>query len=654
MMKKILTLLTIATTCMVSCVEENLDKDAAGRVSRPKMVGDLTGEKEDGKLLIRLTGSAAGAMSEGTFDVAGLLEGLEEASIAPVFPTATEKAAIRHGLHKWYAVSFDSRTSVECAAEILASRHEIEAIQYNSITYTDFSPESIGCTPSPMTRSTGSSSSLPFNDMLLNKQWNLINDGTTVTGSVAGSDVGVKDAWKLTTGDPRVVVAVFDQGIAYGHPDLKKAMWKNTKETGGRTGVDDDKNGYVDDKYGYNFVSDSGELTFRASTGDHGTHIAGTIAATNNNKIGVSSIAGGSGKGDGVRLMSCQICAPDGSFTSVENKARAFKYAADNGACIAQCSYGSTSNTASVEKDALNYFLDPENANCSALETNIAIVSAGNYNTESSLNPGTMKDCIAVTAICHDFLPGGYSNYGAGCDIAAPGGDLVRGESQAPCMILSTGLDNSTGEEEMTYVYKYGTSMACPHVVGVAALGLSYALKIGKRFTREEFISRLLTSAKDIDSYQKGSTMKLWVETKYSPLTGQTQSTKETDVFLKKGKMGTGAVDAWSFLMALEGTALFITTPGKSLTIDLAQIIGDSYGKYTIEMEPEDMESLGISSLPSADGSVIELTCTKTGAGKIRFKSSVGAGKDNVPVLEYYKEISVVSRASVAENGGWL
>ena len=96
--------------------------------------------------------------------------------------------------------------------------------------------------------------------------------------------------------------------------------------------------------------------------------------------------------------------------------------------------------------------------------------------------------------------------------------------------------------------------MACPHVSGVVALGMSYALKLGKKFSKEDFISRLLTSANNIDAYLTKGTMKLMVEG---------NQYVSVDVFPKKGKMGVGAVDAWKFLMALEGTPTYLTSPGK-------------------------------------------------------------------------------------------
>lgn len=669
-MKKILTILTLTAVCCTACLKEDGPGMHGNEKPVAKLVGNPFGDKAEGELLIRLSENAVKALNEGTFDSESVFEGLEGAQMSTIFPNEASVVARKHGLHKWYSVSFDSSVSVEAAAEMLSKHAEIEAIEYNSVLKATFSPESYEYTEGAVAKSAASASgALPFNDMLLEDQWDMVNDGS-LDGAVAGADVGVKDAWRLAYGDPRVVVAVIDQGIATGHPDLKDAMWINADETEGN-GVDDDRNGYVDDINGYNFAENKGRPTYGPNS-DHGTHVAGTIAATINNRTGISSIAGpvhsemdpNQIRNTGVRLMSCQTFRKDGQMTS-EWIAQALRYAADNGASVAQCSYGhndmdgmSAAEIAewmkeSVEYKALQYFLDPANANCDALETNIAVYSSGNYNNPSSLYPGALRECISVTAFCPDFLPGGYSNYGAGCDIAAPGGDIVEGRNDAPCMILSTGLN---GDGAPSFVYKYGTSMACPHVSGVVALGMSYALKIGKKFSREEFISRLLTSANDIDTYNTGEKTKLWVDTYWNNATESFKSEyKATDVLLKKGKMGAGAADAWKFLMALEGTPSFMTTPGKTLVINLTELLGTEHASYSLEISQDTIVALGISGAPAVSNGFLELTCTKIGSGKIRFKASVGKDDDGViPELDYYKEISIVSRPAVASNGGWL
>lgn len=147
-----------------------------------------------------------------------------------------------------------------------------------------------------------------------------------------------------------MVVAIVDQGVKYTHPDLAANMWINTQEKNGATGADDDGNGYIDDIYGYNFVTRGAVSWDREvwvggeNKGDsgHGTHVAGTVAAVNNNGVGVCGVAGGTGRNDGVKLMSCQIFSGnDATSGAITTSAEAIKYAADNGAAIIQCSFGS-------------------------------------------------------------------------------------------------------------------------------------------------------------------------------------------------------------------------------------------------------------------------------------------------------------------------
>ena len=308
-MRKTLVTLAILSIVGVSCTK-GIEENTPGTLSNTlesKLTGDRFGDREEGALLVQLTEDAAAEWYNGTLTI----EGMSEATMSPIFPVDVENdlAAKRHNLHKWFTVRFDVSTSVETMARTLASSPQVAVIEYNTFVSKDNSPVSIECEETVMTRS--SATNLPFNDEKLGVQWNLINTGDKSISETAveGADVGVKDAWRLTAGDPRVIVAVMDEGVKYDHEDLKDAMWVNTAELNGKAGVDDDNNGYVDDIHGYNFKNNSGELTFDISSkgGDHGTHVAGTIAATNNNGKGVSSVAGGSGKGDGVRIMSCQI-----------------------------------------------------------------------------------------------------------------------------------------------------------------------------------------------------------------------------------------------------------------------------------------------------------------------------------------------------------
>ena len=564
-------------------------------------------------------------------------------------------------------------------AEKLAGYTAVRSVQYNKYVRPVRAEEVYPFEAMPLVKN--DPATVPFDDPYVSHQWNLVNDGSIAAEAIAGADVGVKDAWRLTGGDPSVIVAVFDCGIAYRHEDLKDAVWQNEAEINGEADVDDDGNGFIDDKYGFNFVNchtinkeyAEGLLEGKPQTAvkgqpvssnkgtGHGTHVAGIIGATNNNGKGVSSIAGGTGNKDGVRIMSCQIFK-EGSKTADQTVAEAFIYAADNGACIAQCSYGSVGGSilsdsdyingiegktqpASFEHAALQYFMDPENSNCDALETNIAVFAAGNDSGPASSYPGALPFCISVTAFGPDFLPGGYSNRGPGCDIAAPGGDPWLApvlSNEAPCMVLSTGITSGGGAG---YVYKYGTSMACPHVSGVVALGMSYALQLGRKFTREEFTSMLLTSVNDIDG-RLGSGSKKYGDGTF-------------DLSSYKGRMGTGAVDAYRFLTAIEGIPSIQVKTGEKVTIDLSGYLGGTAGnfEFAVSVDTKARESLGLASDPVIKNGKLELTCSKVGGGRIRLSSSVGkdsSREDGISGLDFSREVSIISRPFVSDNGGWL
>ena len=177
-------------------------------------------------------------------------------------------------------------------------------------------------------------------------QWHLINRGNLFDEkSIVDADVQCEEAWKSSTGDKSIIVAVLDEGVMVEHPDLKNNMWVNEGEVY-RSKQDNDGNGYKGDVYGYNFVFDTGVISWDdVSDTGHGTHVAGVIAAQNNNGIGISSIAGGNADIPGVKIMSCQIFSGNAVSNSLAT-VRAIKYAADNGAVILQCSWGYISGSA--------------------------------------------------------------------------------------------------------------------------------------------------------------------------------------------------------------------------------------------------------------------------------------------------------------------
>ena len=376
-MKKIfyvLGILALAGTACTKNISEDIPAGYPEHSLMTKIVGDTQGEFQQGSLLVKFDEETASGIASGESAlIQGLVAqtGINDIAPALLIQPKNIQVARKYGLHRWYMVSFDEAEPLEKMASRIAELKSVTALQYNSFLEQVSSDKVIEFVPVPDTKDSPvpEEDAVMFDDPYLNHQWNLVNDGTVDKSAVAGADVGVKDAWKLTAGDPSVVVAVFDCAVNSVHEDLMDALWKNQAEIDGQMGVDDDGNGYIDDKYGFNFVgcfklnegfvndrldgkpvaeAVKGNLLNWSAGSGHGTHVAGTVAAVNDNNIFGCGIAGGDGTNPGVRLMSCQTNnGRDASYMGV-----AFTYAADNGAVISQNSWslnGTTTPTYLIE-----------------------------------------------------------------------------------------------------------------------------------------------------------------------------------------------------------------------------------------------------------------------------------------------------------------
>jgi len=299
--------------------------------------------------------------------------------------------------------------------------------------------------------------------------------------------VKMQGAWDVTKGLQDVVVQVLDTGIDMAHPDLQMNIWRNEGEIC-NNGIDDDNNGFVDDCHGYNHADDTG--TDLLGNHWHGTHCGGTVAADSNNGVGVAGVAGGDGTPDtGVKLM-ISVGFGDGS---VGGFAEALVYGADNGAHVSSNSWGYTAPGAYEQAvlAAIDYFNS---------KNGIVVFAAGNDNSASNYYPGFYSGSVAVAATSSNKKGASFTNYGDWIDIAAPG-----------VSIYSTMLNNGYG-------YSSGTSMACPHVAGVLALGKSRDFGA----SRDKLLGCMTSTAMNIDSVQSNN--------KY------------------KGNLGAGMIDAPAFL----------------------------------------------------------------------------------------------------------
>jgi len=273
------------------------------------------------------------------------------------------------------------------------------------------------------------------NDPRFDDLWGLHNTGQT--GGTSDADIDALEAWKHTVGSEDIVVASIDTGVDYRHEDLKDNMWVNIDEANGTPGVDDDGNGFIDDIYGYDFRNNDGDPM---DDHGHGTHTSGTIGAVGDNGIGVVGVCWE------VKIMALKFLSASGSGTTGD-AIECIEYATMMGAHLTNNSWGGGGYSQALY-DVI-------------AEGPLFMAAAGNSGVDTDVIPHypssyDLQNIISVAATDHNDGKAGFSNYGLeSVDLGAPGVGT-----------LSTLPGNSYGSGQ-------GTSMAAPHVAGVAALIMS-------------------------------------------------------------------------------------------------------------------------------------------------------------------------------------
>lgn len=438
------------------------------RLDEGRYAGQAVVEFDDEMIALIEDDLSAGLVETKSDALNDVLADLGIVSLERVFPDAGEfeprsRAA---GMHRFYVVKFSEETPVTKALVELSDL-----------------PGIVSADPvRPVQRRAF------FNDPQLSKQWHY-------NGSSAAAHIHVEDVWRdYTVGRSNVIVCVVDEPVDPTHTDLQANLWK-------------DASGHT----GYNFARNNYDLSIRPENGDgdigHGTHVAGTVGAVNNNKIGVCGVAGGdAAKGiGGVRLQSCAIFSGTKS-ASESATANAIKWGADHGAVISQNSWGYVADEnqdgkvtstelasykkmtiSAAEKAAIDYFI--KYAGCdnngnqlaeSPMKGGLVFFAAGNENIDYDV-VSNYEPVISVGATQQTGGKASYSNWGSWVDIAAPGGEGSSEKNSVWSTLPTNVEDGSKGYGGIGWA---GTSMACPHVSGVAALIISYFGQEG--FTNED------------------------------------------------------------------------------------------------------------------------------------------------------------------------
>ncbi len=308
-------------------------------------------------------------------------------------------------------------------------------------------------------------------DAEFTKQWGLNNDGKNSGGffsrGVVGKDIGALEAWKMTKGSKDIKIAVIDTGVDYNHVDLKNNIMINTDEIAGN-GIDDDNNGYIDDVYGYNFAANTNNPM---DGHGHGTHCAGVIGAEHNS-IGIAGVMAH------VKILPVKFLSDSGSGT-LEGALKSIDYSISRGVHIMSNSWGGGPRSEAL----FEVIQKAEQAGI------LFVAAAGNSRANNDTTPTfpanyEIDSMVSVGAMDGKGQRASFSNFGE---------KMVH--------VFAPGVDTFSTVQGNNYKKMSGTSMACPHVAGIA--GLILAKEPG--LTPLEVKMRLMNTANRADDLRSST-----------------------------------------------------------------------------------------------------------------------------------------------------
>lgn len=479
---------------------------------------------------------------------------------------------IKRSISKGLGLVLVARSTVETKASAL------ERLQQNALVeYAE---------PNYIYRVNGGSPTLPT-DPEFGKLWGMVNTGQAVTGdagsfqAVAGIDIDAARAWQIETGSKEIIVAVIDTGVNYKDPDLADNIYTNVVELNGKPGVDDDANGCIDDIHGCNIVGKNGDPM---DVFGHGTHVSGTIGAKANDGVGVVGVAWN------VSILPVRFLGDDGSGT-LADAITGIEYAITMKANIMSNSWGG----GAFSQALLDVISKAKNAGI------LFVAAAGNESNDNDQSPSypasyQLDNVISVAAIDPTGQVASFSNFGkTSVHVAAPGVDILSHTMK--------GLESWSG-----------TSMATPHVSGIAALLLAQ----DKTQSYSTIKQRIINSARPLAGL-RGRVASAGIANAYFALTNQVAPPDGNDPFNWQ-KDAQSAMTPHPYADNAKATWTFKVSGAKQIAVYFSKFMTEAnYDK--VEFKDSTGKTAGVLSGklgdtfgPVVDGDTVTITFTADGS----------------------------------------